>query len=61
MSLWFPVKNIKSSRKSGYHRHRGKQMNMFPNSFISAPNISDWFKFTALGKVEMISGKVEIG
>ena len=36
-------------------------MNMFPNSFISAPNIADWFKFTANGKVEMISGKVEIG
>ncbi|MFT6497588.1 MAG: CO/xanthine dehydrogenase Mo-binding subunit, partial [Alphaproteobacteria bacterium] len=36
-------------------------MNMFPNSFISAPNIADWFKFTDNGKVEMISGKVEIG
>ena len=36
-------------------------MNMFPNSFDSAPKVEDWFSFKENGKVRMVSGKVEIG
>ncbi len=36
-------------------------MNMFPGSFDSAPNISNWFKINKDGTVRMVSGKVEIG
>jgi CO/xanthine dehydrogenase Mo-binding subunit len=36
-------------------------MNMFPNSFDSAPKVEDWFSFKENGKVRMVTGKVEIG
>ena len=36
-------------------------MNMFPNSFDSAPKVEDWFSFKENGKVRMLSCKVEIG
>tara|TARA_Y100000590_G_scaffold348397_2_gene399395 strand:- start:3469 stop:5559 length:2091 start_codon:yes stop_codon:yes gene_type:complete len=36
-------------------------MVMFPSAFDSAPNVSNWFSFEDVGKIRMISGKVEIG